>query len=237
MDCSRSCSSLELFMTSKQHQSEAPPGEHPGAPPSLAASLPSPRWHSRGYLPHFEHTDRLQSITFRLHDALPQSKLEQWKQELRHLPENERTLQLRRLIEKHLDAGHGTCWLRQEPIGKIVGDALLFFDNQRYNLLVWCVMPNHMHALIEPKSEWSLGDLAHSWKSYTASKANKLLGRVGPFWQREYHDRFIRDGEHFENVLQYIENNPVKAGLVSIAEQWPFSSARWSRRFPDKPIL
>jgi hypothetical protein len=66
-------------------------------------------------------------------------------------------------------------------------------------------------------------------KSYTAHTANQILGRSGDFWFREYHDRFIRDDRHFRNTVNYIERNPVKAGLVDRPEKWRWSSAWWQR--------
>jgi hypothetical protein len=64
-------------------------------------------------------------------------------------------------------------------------------------------------------------------KSYTANRANALLSRSGPFWAREYFDRYIRNGEHFTNTVAYIHNNPVKAKLCSDPSDWPFSSAHF----------
>ena len=64
-------------------------------------------------------------------------------------------------------------------------------------------------------------------KSFTANEANKVLVRTGDVWQREYHDRFIRDDDHYRNAVVYIENNPVKAKLCRAPEEWPFSSARF----------
>ena len=204
------------------------PPEMAALPAKLPPPLAEPRWHSRGYLPHLDQPGLIQAITFRLHDALPQSKLKEWQRELElshDLPE-ERERLFKRRIETYLDAGHGACWLRDLRVGKVVEDAMLFFDDARYHLLAWCVMPNHVHVLVETKTGWEIGNLVHSWKSYSAQKGNKLLGRKGPFWQREYHDRFVRDQPHLQNILRYIEENPVKAGLVSKAKDWPLGSAR-----------
>jgi putative DNA methylase len=225
-------------------------GKSLGAPPTPAAAQASPdtahthktispfgpHWHSRGYLPHFEHPNLIQAITFRLHDSLPKSKLKEWEHELARLPHEDREQKLRAWIEKYLDAGHGSCRLRDSRIAKIVEDVMLRFDGERYHLLAWCIMPNHVHVMIETNPGWDLSDLLHSWKGYSAHQANKLLGRSGAFWQREYFDRFIRDGAHYENALRYIDDNPVKAGLVHVAEEWLFSSARWKRRELSRPI-
>jgi putative DNA methylase len=60
----------------------------------------------------------------------------------------QREIELRRRIEEYLDAGHGACWLRRPEIAALVEGALRYFDGQRYRLLAWCVMPNHVHTLI-----------------------------------------------------------------------------------------
>ena len=138
-----------------------------------------------------------------------------------------REILLRKLIAKYEDAGHGACWLRDPRIAALVERALLHFDGQRYRLIAWCVMPNHVHALVETREEWPLASVVHSWKSFTAHRANLILKRSGDFWLREYFDRFIRDDRHFASAVRYIENNPVKAGLVARAEDWRWSSALW----------
>ena len=86
-------------------------------------------------------------------------------------------------------------------------------------------MPNHVHVLLKILPNHALAEISHSWKSYVAHQVNKLLGLDGPFWAREFYDRFIRDEKHFKNVVKYIHQNPVKAGLVGKAEEWEWSSA------------
>lgn len=130
-------------------------------------------------------------------------------------------------IEEYLNNGYGACHLKDERIGRLIEEALLHFDDQRYHLIAWVVMPNHVHVLVEQVRGYPLGDIVHSWKSYTAIEANKILGRKGQFWYPDYFDRFVRDQEHLTNVIEYIHNNPVKAGLVDRPEEWAFSSARW----------
>jgi hypothetical protein len=83
-------------------------------------------------------------------------------------------------------------------------------------------MPNHVHVLIR-MMHVPLATIVQSWKSYTAHEANKLLGRKGIFWMPDYFDRFIRDERHFKATVDYILQNPVKAGLVYAPEQWPWS--------------
>ncbi len=184
-------------------------------------------WHSRGYLPHFDAAHSVQFITFRLHDSVPAEVIERWKQELHWTegtaPDSKEAVTLRKRIEQYEDAGHGICYLRDERIARLVQDALLQFDGQRYRLIAWCIMPNHVHLLIEQMPGHSLSKIVQSWKSFAAHKANELLGRSGPFWMPDYFDRFIRDEKHFSAVVEYIRQNPVKAGLVDEPEKWAWS--------------
>jgi REP element-mobilizing transposase RayT len=193
------------------------------------AESPAPHrgWSSRGYLPHWDHPGMIQSINFRLGDSMPGNVIEQWKVGLELHPDNQRAVELRRRIEDYLDAGHGACWLRRPEIAQLVEGALFHHDGERYRLLAWCIMPNHVHALVETRDGFPLGGLLHSWKSFTSHEANQLLHRSGEFWQREYLDRYVRNAEHYEKVVAYIEENPVKSGLAKVKTDWPWSSARF----------
>jgi REP element-mobilizing transposase RayT len=186
-------------------------------------------WHSRGYLPHFDSTGEVQSITFRLFDAVPVKLVDQWKREIawrQHLPPGDpKIAALCERIAAYEDAGYGSCFLRNPQVAEMVENALLYFDGMRYRLIRWSVMPNHVHSLLETLPEFPLGSVVHSWKSFAAKQANRILCRKGEFWMPDYHDRYIRDEDHFINTIEYIDQNPVKAGLVAHASQWRFSSA------------
>lgn len=71
-----------------------------------------------------------------------------------------------------------------------------------------------------------LDRIIHSWKSFTAHRANRLLSRNGTFWAPEYFDRYMRDEQHLAATLAYIEGNPVKIGLCPEPVDWRYSSAR-----------
>jgi len=196
---------------------------------SRDAGGPGRGWYSRGYLPHLDEPGLYQSINFRLDDSVPQSVIQRWQAELHwraDLPSDApEWVKLRRQLIEYEDAGHGACWLRQAAIATLVEDALFYFDGQRYRLLAWCIMPNHVHVLIETWAGHPLGTVLHTWKSYTAQKANRLLKQSGAFWARDYYDRYMRDDEHFQQMVAYIEQNPVTAKLVKSAGDWKFSSA------------
>jgi valyl-tRNA synthetase len=112
---------------------------------------------------------------------------------------------------------------------QLVVDACLHWHNQRMNVHLLTVMPDHVHLLITPlkKEDGSyhrLEDLLHSIKSYTAHELNKRYSREGPVWQQEHFDRIVRDEDEFFEKWQYIENNPVRAGLVERPEQYAFTA-------------
>jgi len=177
-------------------------------------------WHSRGYLPHCDVPGLLQFITFRLADSLPKGVLH------RLLQEESDDMKRYQRVEQLLDTGHGECLLRQPAIADIVENALLYGDGKRYRLLAWCVMPNHVHVLIETNSANPVSKIVQGWKSYTARLINQHLARSGSVWMRDYFDRYIRDDRHLASVFAYIHNNPIKAGLVPHEQDWPHSSAR-----------
>jgi len=75
-------------------------------------------------------------------------------------------------------------------------------------------MPNHVHVVTRLLGTQSLASILHSWKSYTAKLANKILGCRGEFWMREYFDRIVRDEDDLRATIAYVLANPAKAGLV-----------------------
>jgi REP element-mobilizing transposase RayT len=103
--------------------------------------------------------------------------------------------------------------LRRLECAQIVAETLRHFEGERLVMISFVVMPNHVHALFVQNPEWVLEKLTHSWKRFTTRQINKLLGRSGSFWQRDYFDRLVRDEKHFANCVRYIRRNPEKANL------------------------
>ncbi|MBI3987652.1 MAG: transposase [Lentisphaerae bacterium] len=200
-----------------------------------------PGWHSRGYLPHYDSDVTTQHVTFHLADSLPREVVLRLEEELKAVPPGRQDVERRKRVEAWIDGGHGSCLLREPSIARMVESSLLFFDAQRYHLLAWVVMPNHVHVLFHPMNDWRVASIVASWKKFTArkicdcrktGKANLEIGAPGsgvpgPVWHREYWDRYMRDERHFRQAMEYIHENPVKAGLIEKAEDWPWSSARF----------
>ena len=180
-------------------------------------------WYSR-FLPHYNENGKYQMITYRLNDSLPK---EVWDK----LGDNST------LIEANLDQGFGSCLLKNPQYSQIVVDNWLHFHNERYELIAYVVMPNHVHVLIKVLNDWQLSKIVFSWKKYTAKKILEQERRKGNnltnLWNREYWDRFIRDGNHYMNSITYILNNPVKAGLVKTPKEWKFLGYNKDYLFED----
>jgi predicted solute-binding protein/REP element-mobilizing transposase RayT len=181
-------------------------------------------YRTRRNLPHWEQQGATYFVTFRLADAVPAQLAKQWRDELetwrKFHPEpwdsavvaeyRRRFLQPR---EDWLDQGHGSCLLRDQRAAEVVAQALRFFDDQRYYLDAFVVMPNHVHVLVQPLPGFHLTEIVHSWKSYSARQINKMLGRSGTVWMQESFDRIVRDLDALQRCRSYIARNPENARL------------------------
>jgi putative transposase len=222
---------LRIGAPQRSAKRSVPENDVPSAQSTHAnLEIGAPRWHSRGYLPHFDDSATTQHVTFHLADSLPKTVLLRLDSELNSLPADKRPVERRKRIDSWIDAGHGSCTLRIPAIAAMVQESLLAFDSQRYRLLAWAVMPNHVHALFEPINAWTVAKIVASWKQFTATRICDQQSASGkalasPIWHREYWDRFIRDKTHLLQAIQYIHQNPVKAALAPTPEAFPWSSA------------
>jgi len=196
--------------------------------------------HTRGNLPHLKREGGVYFVTFRLAGTLPQTELIKLKSERVAIleqamlakrpltwPEQEALFRwYSARVDKYLDAGHGECWLRIPEIARMVAGALQFHAGIRFELKAWCLMPNHVHAVLRPLPGWTLSQILKNWKGFTGRSANQLLGRAGrPFWQTESYDHLIRDEDDLHRCCHYTVMNPVTAGLSTRPEAWQWSSA------------
>jgi REP element-mobilizing transposase RayT len=176
----------------------------------------------RRKLPHWIPDDRVLFVTWRLAGSLhPRCP------EFLSAENTGRASFMRK--DKALDCStRGPFWLRDPRIARIVSDAIQFGETGRhfYSLYAWAIMPNHVHVVFEPTV--SLPSVMQWLKGRTSRSANRVLRRTGiPFWQDESYDHWIRSSEELKETIGYVESNPVKAGLVESAEEWPWSSAHF----------
>jgi len=216
------------------------------AQPATAASIQGAvqphfgevRIRQRGRLPHWEKDSGLYFITFHLADSLPKPVLEKIAERHRiliaaqhvgaHLSPSQAVLVAEfnsAKLEEYFDSGMGSCFLRDPHVGELMADALRFWEGKRYRLLAWCVMPNHVHVVSRMLPGQLLSKVLQGWKSFTARKANEILGRRGAFWQREYYDRLIRDRDELNRAIRYVVRNPERAGLRGWKWVWSAGGA------------
>ena len=138
-------------------------------------------------------------------------------------------------MDRLLDAAtSGPLYLRRPEIAVLAADAIHYSAEQlaHYDLHGYIVMANHVHLLVTPRAETAR--ITHSLKRFVAREANQLLGLTGrAFWQDESYDHLVRNGAEFDRIAAYIENNPVRAGLVAVPEDFPWSSA--ARPIENRP--
>ena len=190
------------------------------------------RIYYHGILPHWRQTGCTYFVTYRLADSLPLPVVREfehernqwllhrgidpihlkggansWKRTIGRLSKSDQRLYERTMATKlnqHLDAGHGSCILKQADLAKVVADSLTFFHQHRVITGDYVVMPNHVHALMRPMSGFELENILQAIKSYTATKINQKLGVSGPFWMRESYDHLVRDQAQLEAFQKYI---------------------------------
>ena len=173
-------------------------------------------------LHHWGQSRAIVFVTFRLADSLPSSLLARWTNEknewLATHPEpwspddmREYAQRFSYRMERWLDAGYGECILAREDCRQIVADAFEHFNGSRYVLHSYIVMPNHVHVLVELMEKDDLPKIVHSWKSYTASAINRILGRTGGVWLRDYFDRLVRNADHYRRCVAYVRKNELTA--------------------------
>jgi hypothetical protein len=178
---------------------------------------------SQRRLPHIYPDNCWLFLTWHLHGSLPSSHFPP----ARKVSDGEAFV----CVDRYLDGAHsGPVYLRNEAIVTLVIDSLFRGETLgQYLLGPFVVMANHVHVLLLPSIAPNL--LLKSLKGTTARQANRLLHHTGEqFWQRESYDHWVRDDMEWNRIAKYIERNPVKAGLVSRVEDYPWSSAnsRWS---------
>ena len=189
-------------------------GDSPAVPGATRPRFGGVQIRERGRLPHWESDGATYFVTFRLHDTVPESlrrEVEERKKLPIKLPGDKRASV--KEMEAYLDRSTGACHLKNPAVADVVASTIQNFEGIHYRLLAWVIMPNHVHLVIKLLPDRSLAKTVHSLKSYTSKEANRILGKSGTFWQREYYDRLIRDDAELSRAIQYVRANPEKAGL------------------------
>ena len=187
--------------------------------------------------PHWSQAGAVVFITFRTSDSIPRTVVEGWERDKRdwlrlrgfdvgtewtsalaELSSDDRAVfhkHFNRQREMALDTCHGRCLLKRPELAAIVAESLLHFDNDRYHMGDFIVMPNHVHLLATFPTANAMKAQCDSWLHYTAARINRVSGERGKFWQQEPFDHLVRNPEQYEALRVYIAENPHKASLQS----------------------
>lgn len=190
--------------------------------------------HYQRRLPHRLGAGETYFVTFRLAGSLPREVVLRLMEECNLVRLRASEQPANRNAGKHFfsafdealdQVSPGPCYLSHPAEAAIVRASLHFLDGPGYELLAYCLMPNHVHLVAHLPLEVSapLARTLQRLKSHTARHLNRLRGDTGQVWQRESYDHRIRNARELAATIAYTLNNPVKAGLVQEWQQWPYS--------------
>lgn len=213
----------------------------------------------KNFLPHIRPIGATFFITIRLKDALPQhtvrelkAEFEQKKAEIMEKYPDDSEKELYYESKRHFGRydhqldhkPYGECYLKHPEVADIVVQELQKLDDKYYELQSYCIMPNHIHILIDTSIQLhgknidetnldeeytQLNDVLREFKGRSGYYCNKKLGRRGNFWQRDSYDHYVRDDTEWGNIANYIMQNPAKAGLVENSQDWQHSYYKYDR--------
>jgi len=106
----------------------------------------------------------------------------------------------------------------------VISSLMCARDKGWWRILGFTIMPDHYHALIGLTGA-RLSSIMASVDKYTARRINERLRRQGSFWQDGFYEHLVRDRKDYDDILSYIHNNPVQAGLAQSADTWEYSTA------------
>ena len=175
----------------------------------------------RRRVPHIQVAGATYFVTFRLKNSLPMEALEKLKREA-DLEQNRWFEKFDDYLDKVLCGEH--C-LTDPQIANVVVEAIHYRNRKVYDLISFCIMPNHVHLIITPLEKekgifYNLTEILHSLKRHTARQSNLILNQLGAFWQDESYDHILRDEAELERTIKYVLYNPVKANLVKEQQDW-----------------
>ena len=178
---------------------------------------------------HWEMDDAIYHVAVHLADSVPATQLAEWREIRQHYMSlrksrkgeltDEEVAALRRVydekVEKYLSSGYGSCALRAPGVAEAVAQILERRHGSDYDLHLWTIMPNHLHAIVSPAAGQAMKDIVDRWKSITAHAIAKASSMAAPIWQRDHYSRIIRTPEEYRRQDSYVWHNPESAGLQS----------------------
>ncbi|MCL4548831.1 MAG: transposase [Bacteroidetes bacterium] len=184
----------------------------------------------RRNLPHLYYNEGKYFITFRLVDSLPLEFLERIHKEFNNSID-ELSIKEKKIFKKYDEllnkAYKGDKYLSIPEVAEIVRRTIQYEDDRDVKVICYCIMPNHVHLVFElMKNNRGISKIMQSIKRVSSKRSNEFLKRTGKFWQDESFDRWIRDDKELFNIINYVLENPVNAGLVDDWRKWQYTYIR-----------
>ena len=208
---------------------------------------------TRRNLPHWYVPGTIHFVTYRLAGTIPQEVLRSLRRARkrsleprpggRGIGKETAHKQFFAKYDQYLDSQSPVRYLADDRIADMVKENIFHHNSAKYYVLAYCIMPNHVHIVLQPMdipahgrdgffsdevpdSGSPISSIMHSLKSYTAHEANKILVRSGQFWQHESYDHWVRSDEELQRIVDYMSWNPVKAGLTAECHEYQYCSAK-----------
>ena len=186
----------------------------------------------RRNLPHLYYNDGTYFITYRLFGSMPKEILSELNklsnQELKIGFNQLELLKIENILNKYEELlntnNYLPRYLSNESIAEICQRTIHYYDDNQYKLICYCIMPNHIHLIFTllPNNK-GISKIMQSIKRTSANESNKVLNKEGTFWQAESFDRLIRDDKELYFTINYVLENPVKAGLIDDLGKWKYT--------------
>ncbi len=193
-------------------------------------------------LPHWDQLGKVQFITFRLADSLPQTKLDELKAKIEVFnkrypkPWDKDTEKLYystigKKVEYWLDLNYGSCVLKYEEVREKMVEGWLKHHKKSFYLHEFVIMPNHVHILLSPYEK--LEDCLKLIKGSASFYVNRTLERKGTVWMKSDFDRMVRSEDSFRYYVDYIHKNPrgLPNGTYTL---WSDPKQLWQKEFQKR---
>jgi REP element-mobilizing transposase RayT len=213
-----------VFRLSQSDPKKTPEPQIPSPPPFAPLNKSAPITKTRRILPHWSQEGCTYFATFRLADSVAAPVWRKWQQQraawlnMHPKPWDQTTqkdynTKFPAQMELWLDAGYGSCALKNPALREIATTSMHHFDGHRFTLGDYIIMPNHVHVLVTPHPGHTLASILTGWKRVSGHKIISLIGNPKPFWMTEDFDHAIRSERQLKHFKNYIAQNPIKAGL------------------------
>jgi putative transposase len=161
-------------------------------------------------------------VTLCTYDSIPMA--------VQIIPENASYLECFEQYDRYHDANETGINIARPDLAQLITTALLEKNGAIYEILYSCIMPNHIHLVLDTsvaRYPMTLSSILKKIKARSSRVINLYLKSTGSFWQSTSYSHLIRDDTELNKIGNYIIENPVKAGKVTNWEDWPYTYVKY----------